>query len=38
MVNEDTAVGMPVGDPVDVDRNEDDDVLTYEIVMSADDE
>ena len=31
-IPEDTAVGMPVGDPVDVDRNEDDDVLTYEIV------
>ena len=34
-VPEDTAVGMPVGDPVDVDRNEDGDVLTYEIVMVA---
>lgn len=31
-IPEDTAVGMPVGDPVDVDRNEDGDVLTYEIV------
>ena len=33
-VPEDTAVDMPVGDVVDVDRNEDSDVLTYEIVMS----
>ena len=32
MIPEDTAVGMPVGEPVDVDRNEDSDVLTYEIV------
>ena len=31
-IPEDTAVGMAVGDPVDVDRNEDGDVLTYEIV------
>ena len=34
-IPEDTAVGMPVGDVVDVDRNEDSDVLTYEIVMTA---
>ena len=34
-VPEDTAKGMPVGAPVDVDRNEDGDILTYEIVMSA---
>ena len=33
-VPEDTAKGMLVGAPVDVDRNEDGDVLTYEIVMS----
>ncbi len=32
-IPEDTAVGMPVGDPVAVIRNEDGDVLTYEIVM-----
>ena len=32
MIPEDTAVGMPVGEPVDVDRNEDGDILTYEIV------
>ena len=32
-IPEDTAVGMPVGEPVDVDRNEDGDVLSYEIVM-----
>ena len=32
-IPEDTAVGMPVGDPVDVDRNEDGDILTYEIVI-----
>ena len=30
-VPESTAVGMPVGDPVDVDRNEDGDVLTYSL-------
>lgn len=30
-VAEDTAVGMAVGDPVDVDRNEDGDVLTYSL-------
>lgn len=30
-IPEDTAVRMPVGDPVDVDRNEDDDVLTYSL-------
>ena len=32
-IPEDTSVGMPVGDAVDVDRNEDNDVLTYEIVI-----
>ena len=31
-IPESTAVGMAVGLPVDVDRNEDDDTLTYEIV------
>ena len=31
-IPEDTAVGMPVGLPVDVDINEDEDTLTYEIV------
>ena len=36
-IPEGTAVGMPVGDPVDVDRNEDNDVLTYEIVMTVED-
>ena len=30
-IPESTAVGMPVGDPVDVDRNEDNDVLTYSL-------
>ena len=30
-IPENTAVGMPVGDPVDVDRNEDNDVLTYSL-------
>ena len=34
-VPEDTAVGMPVGDPVDVDTNEDDDVLTYSLVADS---
>ena len=34
-IPEDTAVGMPVGDAVDVDRNEDSDVLTYEIVTET---
>ena len=34
-VPENTAVDMPVGDPVDVDRNEDGDVLTYEIVTET---
>ena len=37
MVPEDTAVGMPVGDPVDVDQNEDDDVLTYSLVTDSTD-
>ncbi len=34
-ISEDTAVGMPVGLPVDVDMNEDEDTLTYEIVMTV---
>ena len=32
-IDEDAAVGDPVGDVVDVDRNEDGDTLTYEIVQ-----
>ena len=36
-VPENTAVGMPVGDPVDVDSNEDGDVLTYELVTDSTD-
>ena len=34
-IPEGTAVGDPVGDPVDVDRNEDNDVLTYEIFLNT---
>ena len=34
-IPEDTAVGDPVGDVVDVDRNEDGDILTYQIVIDA---
>ena len=37
-IPEDTAVGDPVGAPVTVIRNEDDDVLTYSLVMTRDDE
>ena len=33
-ISEDTAVGMSVGAPVTVARNEDGDVLTYTLVMS----
>ena len=36
-IPENTAVGDPVGDPVDVDRNEDNDILTYEIVTAPTD-
>ena len=32
-VPENIEVGMPVGDAVDVDRNEDNDILTYELVI-----
>ena len=35
-IPENTAVGMPVGDPVDVDRNEDGDVLTYSLDDDSD--
>ena len=34
-VPEDTAVGSPVGSPVIVDVNEDNDILTYELVMDT---
>ena len=34
-VPENIEVGMPVGDAVDVDRNEDDDILTYELVIET---
>ena len=34
---ENTAVGMPVGEPVDVDQNEDDDILTYSLVTNITD-
>ena len=34
-IDEDAAVGDPVGLPVDVDRNEDGDILTYEIVEAS---
>ena len=35
-IPENTSVGSPVGRAVIVDRNEDNDVLTYELVMTAD--
>ena len=34
-VPENIEVGMPVGDAVDVDRNEDNDILTYELVTET---
>ena len=34
-VPENIEVGMPVEDVVDVDRNEDDDILTYELVIET---
>ena len=34
-VPENIEVGMPVGDAVDVDRNEDNDILTYELVTKT---
>ena len=34
-IDEDAAVGALVGDPVDVDKNEDEDVLTYSFVTEA---